>query len=328
MILYFIVFLLLFFVENLYFRIARHYKIIDKPNERSSHHKITLRGGGIIFYVSILFFFLFNPHQYDWFFVGLTIIMLISFLDDIKPRSFQIRLLFHLMAVILLMGQIVEWMDLPWWWILIFIISTIGFINIYNFMDGINGITSGYSFIVLLFVWYSSQFLYPFIDMHLIYFFGLALIVFSFYNFRTHARCFAGDVGSVTAGYIISFLLIILIVQSKNIGMLTLVSVYLVDAGMTMMHRLFKRENIFKAHRSHLYQLLSNELKQPHLKVSLGYMFLQGIISAGFILLKNYGTAYFIFVFIFLILLYSIMLQRIKKIISQKYPSRVIHANL
>ena len=81
---YIITILLLFVAELLYFRIADHFNIIDKPNERSSHSSVTLRGGGILFWVGVLFYFLMSGWQYPWFFAGLTLVAAISFADDVK----------------------------------------------------------------------------------------------------------------------------------------------------------------------------------------------------------------------------------------------------
>jgi UDP-N-acetylmuramyl pentapeptide phosphotransferase/UDP-N-acetylglucosamine-1-phosphate transferase len=65
---YILVFIGLFFLELLYFKVANYFNIIDKPNERSSHSSITLRGGGIIFYFGALIYFIYSGFQYPWFF--------------------------------------------------------------------------------------------------------------------------------------------------------------------------------------------------------------------------------------------------------------------
>ena len=91
---------LLFVVELLYFHIAEKYRIIDKPNERSSHTRVTLRGGGIIYWVAALLYVVANPSQQSaWFFAGITVIAAISFWDDVKGTSQKIRLVFHLLAM-------------------------------------------------------------------------------------------------------------------------------------------------------------------------------------------------------------------------------------
>ncbi len=94
---YLIILVLLFLAELFYFHIADKCNIIDKPNERSSHTRITLRGGGIIFYLGALAYFLTNQFEYPWFMLALTLITFISFVDDIRSTSQGLRLVFILL---------------------------------------------------------------------------------------------------------------------------------------------------------------------------------------------------------------------------------------
>jgi len=135
---------ILFIAELVYFKIADKYNIIDKPNERSSHTQITLRGGGVVFYFGALAFFIYSGFEYPYFFLGLTAITIISFLDDIFTLSNKIRLVVHLISVLLMFYQW-DLFSLSWMWIVPALIGVIGTINAYNFMDGINGITAWYS---------------------------------------------------------------------------------------------------------------------------------------------------------------------------------------
>ena len=84
---YWMVLVLLFLAELFYFRIADKCNIIDKPNERSSHTKVTLRGGGIIFYFGAFAYFLTSGFEYPWFLLALTLVTFISFVDDIKSTT-------------------------------------------------------------------------------------------------------------------------------------------------------------------------------------------------------------------------------------------------
>ena len=81
---YLVVFVVLLGVELLYFRVADHFNIIDKPNERSSHTRITLRGGGVVFYVGALVYFVASGFSFPWFMLGLTLIAGVSFVDDVR----------------------------------------------------------------------------------------------------------------------------------------------------------------------------------------------------------------------------------------------------
>ena len=280
---YLLVFAVLFILELLYFRIANRYNIIDKPNQRSSHSQVTLRGGGIIFPVSVLVFFLLHHFPYPWFVLGLLAIAVISFADDVKEQSRQLRLGIHTVAVGLLLYQAGLFSLLWYWWPVGFILVT-GMMNACNFMDGINGITATYSFTVLAGLFILNQQV-PVFHNDLILFLALGNAVFLFFNFRKKARCFAGDVGSISMAFCLLFLTLSLVIKTGSLLFILLYAVYGVDSVLTILHRLRKRENIFEAHRQHLFQYLANEMKWPHLVVSSLYMLVQAAISAGVVLL-------------------------------------------
>ena len=283
--LFFAVFIILFLVELLYFRVANHFNIIDKPNQRSSHSSITLRGGGVIFCISVLAYFLFFGFHYFWFTLGLTAIAAISFADDVKHQPRTLRLSIHFVAVCLLLLKVGVF-DLPWWvWPIAFVLI-VGITNAYNFMDGINGITTAYSFTVLAGLYFINQNLpqYQQFDSSLIICLALGNLVFAFFNFRPKAKCFAGDVGSVSMAYVLLFLTTWCILKTGNLIFILLFAVYGIDTVLTILHRLYKRENIFEPHRQHLFQYLANEKKIPQLVVSLLYMAVQGVITMGVLL--------------------------------------------
>jgi len=305
-------------VINVYFRIADHYNIIDKPNERSSHSNPTIRGGGILFFFGGLLSCFTTGFQFPYFLIGLLLIATISFIDDIQTVASSIRLLIHLIAVLLLFYQL-NLLTFPWWTWIITLIITIGIINAYNFMDGINGITGGYSLAVLAGIWWVNNYQFAFIDNGFIYCIVLALLVFNFYNFRKKARCFAGDVGSVSIAFILIFLLGKLIFESGNIYYLLFLTLYGVDSVLTIIQRIYLRENIFEAHRRHFYQVLANEGRVAHTNVALGYGIVQLIINAVIIFSidhfrPNSRLAMVIVILILLTLVYiSIKPRYIKK---------------
>lgn len=288
---YLIVLVLLFSAELFYFRIADKCNIIDKPNERSSHTRITLRGGGIIFYFGVLVYFLTNHFEYPWFMLALTLITLISFIDDIRSTSQALRLVFHFSAMGLMFYQ---WglFALPWWTILVALIICTGIINAYNFMDGINGITSGYSLIILVALAYINREIVSFVEQELIVTVLCSVLVFNFFNFRKHAKCFAGDVGSVSIAFIVLFLIGKLIIKTEDFSWIILLVVYGVDSVLTIIHRLMLHENIGLPHRKHLYQIMANELKVPHVVVSSVYMIVQALVIAGYFYFQEYSYWY------------------------------------
>ena len=168
-------------IELIYFRIADRYNIIDHPNERSSHSTITLRGGGVIFPLAMVFFFACYQFQYPFFILGLVAISCISFLDDAFTLNNTLRLSVHLLSVGLLFYQ---WgiLGLPWYWLLLSAIIVIGTINAYNFMDGINGITGLYSVAIIISLLTVNARLH-FMAGQLLIFALLALVIFLYFNF-------------------------------------------------------------------------------------------------------------------------------------------------
>ena len=305
---YLLFFIILLVSELAYFKLADHFNIIDKPNQRSSHSSITLRGGGVVFYVGVLLYFLMNDFQYPWFVGGLTLISMISFADDVIPQSRRLRLVVHFSAMALMFYQWGLFSE-TWYFALIALVLCTGILNAYNFMDGINGITGGYSLVVagsLLFINQSVVF----VDSELIYFILLSLLVFNFFNFRKKAKCFAGDVGSISIAFILIFLLGLLILKTGDFSYMILLVVYGVDSVLTIGHRLLLKENIFEPHRKHLFQILANEVKLPHVFVSSIYLILQGLIVVGFMCFKDYSGIYFGGILVVLVSTYILLKKR------------------
>lgn len=305
---YILITIIFFAAELLYFRIAKQYNIIDKPNERSSHTQITLRGGGIIFWIAAVIYTIVNPSNDSfWFLAGITLVSVVSFADDIVGMSRKIRVLSHFIAItcIFLLSNVFT--SIPWWSIPIAYFACIGVINMYNFMDGINGITGLYTLSVLLPLMYINLYLQPFIENDFLVYPFLASLVFLFFNFRKKAKCFAGDVGSVSISIWILTLLLVLIVKTNNLIWMGFLVVYGVDSVYTILHRVYLKQNITEAHRLHFYQILANERKVPHRLVSLMYFFTQLSCSALIIVLYPIiGWWIFVTILILLIAIYSL----------------------
>ena len=289
--LYIFLFGILLFMELAYLKVADRYDITDKPNQRSSHVRVTLRGGGIIFYLGVVLYFLYSGFQYPWFFAGLTLVVAVSFFDDLYGVRNLYRIGVQMLSVCLLFLELNLY---PETWILLSLaaIVIIGTINAYNFMDGINGITGGYSLVILAALAYINSYITSFVADELILFSLMSVIVFNVFNFRKKARCFAGDVGSISIAFIVIFLISSLIIASQSLIYILLLSVYGIDSVLTILHRLYKGENIFEAHRSHLYQVLANEGKIPHPLVSMGYMSVQLMICMMVILISGLDITY------------------------------------
>ncbi|UWX60796.1 glycosyltransferase family 4 protein [Chryseobacterium oranimense] len=278
-----IVIILLFISMLAYFKIADKYNIIDKPNHRSAHTQITLRGGGIIFPMAFIIFCLFNLDkviQSYWSFgLGLLAICTISFIDDVKTLSNRIRLSIHLISVILLLYFTGAFNLMPFWvWPILFVMI-IGTLNAYNFMDGINGMTGVYSLVTLCSLAYINKNSIQFTDENFIIYPILACLVFLFFNFRKKAKCFAGDVGSMGIGFWVIGLITLLIMRTGEYKYILLLSIYGMEVVLTIIERILLKENIFEAHRRHLYQLFANERKTSHLMISSVYAVCQLFVN-------------------------------------------------
>lgn len=271
---------LFFLLEYLYFKLADRFNIIDKPNERSSHKVVTIRGAGIIFPISFIITFLsFNNYNNYWpLIIGTIAISIISFLDDILTLNNKYRILIHFSSVALLLYQSNLFEINPIYLLPAFIL-VVGVINAYNFMDGINGIHVLYSLVTVFTLYLISEY-----DVNLLptdVFIGLlaSLLVFAFFNVRKKAKCFSGDIGSISIAFIISFLIIQLIIKTEDFRWIMLLGVYGIDSVGTIILRLIRRENIFVAHRSHFYQFLANDKKIAHVQISILYAITQLIFN-------------------------------------------------
>ena len=281
---YIVIFFILLIVELLYFRIADKFNIIDKPNERSSHTSVVLRGGGIIFLIGAWVWSLFYGFHYPWFLAGLTLVAGISFIDDIRGLPDSLRLVVQFVAAAMAFYQLDILHIELWWVVLLALIVYVGITNVINFMDGINGITAGYSLAVLIPLMLLNR-RDGFVESSLIEVSILSVLVFCLFNFRPKgkAKCFAGDVGSIGIAFILLFILGKEILLTEDITYLVLLVVYGVDACLTIVHRIMLHENLGEAHRKHAYQLMANELKIGHVKVASFYMILQLVLSLFFI---------------------------------------------
>lgn len=278
---------MLLIVELVYFKIADRFNIIDKPNQRSSHKRIVLRGGGIIFTVALWVWSIWYGFQYPWLLAGVTLAAGISFIDDIHSLPDSLRLVVQFIGMTLVLFQVQNsWFNVHGFAEgvvagLIFIaalIVCVGATNIYNFMDGINGITGGYSLAMLIPLFLLNR-KYAFMEERLLVVIGLSLLVFCLFNFRTKAKCFAGDVGSIGIALILTFCVARLMMVTGDVAWIVLFLIYGVDGVLTICHRIMLHENLGQAHRKHVYQLMANELKIPHVVVSTIYMALQLAVS-------------------------------------------------
>ena len=334
---YGIIAVILIIAELIYFRIADKCNIIDKPNERSSHSTIVLRGGGVIFAISILVWMGLQMVHGEWFMVndylpfvvGLVLICGISFWDDVKSLPDSLRMCVQVVSTLLMfwsinlgLGSMVQG---SWFWqVVIAVVALffcVGATNFINFMDGINGITAAYALAMLAPIalvngaWLKVNGC-GFIEPSYLIVAIIGVLAFSIFNFRPKgkAKCFAGDVGSIGIAFILLFALGRLMLATQDVTYIVFFLVYGIDGTLTIIHRIMLHENLGQAHRKHAYQLMANELGMSHVVVSLLYMCIQLAVSLGFIYLcPNTILAhwiYFVVVGIVLALCYILFMRK------------------
>jgi UDP-N-acetylmuramyl pentapeptide phosphotransferase/UDP-N-acetylglucosamine-1-phosphate transferase len=274
----YLLFIILWFgIEYFYFGIAKRFSIVDKPNARSSHDIVTIRGGGIIFPLAILVGLLYEQ-PIQWILIAsLLLIAILSFIDDTSHVDSKIRLVLQSVVVGSILYLVAPQFSLL---LLLFLFILItGVINAYNFMDGINGITVMYSLITLASMYLVQQSIPMFLSEHLFIALLTALLVFGFFNVRKKAACFSGDVGSVSLAFIFCFLLLKMAIVTDFGWWILFLGVYGVDTVFTIVCRIFRKEPLMQAHRSHFYQYLANEAGWTHIQVSILFAVVQLVLN-------------------------------------------------
>lgn len=279
----------LFIVSLAYFRLARSYKIVDLPNHRTMHQGATIRGGGVVILIAMVTAALYLGHPGFYFLIGLTLIGLTGLLDDLIDLSSKIRFPLQMISVMLILLEL-DLLDIHWFLLLTTVVIGTGILNAFNFMDGINGMTAGYSLVLastFILINYSIR---EFVSAEFLYLYMLALVVFGFFNFRKKAVCFAGDVGSLTIAFINLYLMMKLIQETGEIAFIFFLSLYGMDTVFTIVQRMFNRENIFEAHNKHFFQVAVRKLGFSHVQMSGIYMFIQAMINVIVILSMSFSA--------------------------------------
>lgn len=316
-----IVFILLLLLELLYFYWAKKLNITDEPNFRSSHSYNVIRGGGVIFPFAFIFFLIAQKLQLNLYYInfgiGLFLICGISFIDDIKKLSIRVRLAFHFTSAVFLVYSLEVFTNVPIWVPPLCILLVIGIINAFNFMDGINGMTGLYSLTVLFSLLYVNREIIHFVEERMIIYPILASFVILVFNFRRQAKIFMGDVGSMGIAFWTVSLLGLLLMGSKEYKWVLFLTVYGVEVVITILERLKHKENIFHAHRKHLYDLFANELNIDQRWISFFYAFIQLIINIFVVEYIIPDWQIIIVVLLLSILIYMLVKMLVKKVIKK-----------
>lgn len=288
---YTLIFLVLLLIGLIYFRLANRIGIVDKPNLRSSHDKVTVRGGGILFPVAVIFWWFSTDFLNTWMVLGVIWISAVSMLDDMYTISRKLRFGIQFLAISMAFYDlgVFEQKSLLFLPVLYFV--ALGIINAINFMDGINGITGLYGLVFFGSLLAINEYM-PVFDEILIRYIVLSILVFLIFNLRKKAFMFAGDIGSISLAYLMIYFLVQWFLASNNWTIFLLLLIYGADSLLTLVHRLIRGENVALPHRTHLYQIFANQLKVDHVIVTLVYALLQLAINMVFYILpQSYPTS-------------------------------------
>ena len=283
---YLIVFLSLLLVGLIYYRLAKRFNIVDKPNKRSSHTVVTVRGGGILFPIGVIFWWLTHEFIHTWMVIGVVFISAISFLDDMYMLSRKLRFGIQFISLSMAFYDLGVFEQESWWALPILYFIALGILNAINFMDGINGITGIYGIMFFGCILAVNQYL-PIFSESLIRYIILSILVFLIFNFRRKAMMFAGDIGSISIAYLIIYFLFKWYLAVHDWTLILFLLVYGMDSFLTLGQRLLRRENVSQPHRTHLYQIFANQLKKDHVLIALVYGVLQLVVNMIFFILPQ-----------------------------------------
>ena len=240
-------------------RYALHRRLIDAPGARRSHAVATPRGGGIAIVVALLPVFAWmawqNPESRTltiFAVAGLILVAGIGWIDDHRPLSAWLRLVVHVVAAALLAtGMALSGVAL--WWCLCVCVLAVGLVNVWNFMDGIDGLATTQAMFVALGALAVGGIGGGVLALAL----GLACAGFLPFN-APRATIFLGDVGSGSLGYLVACLFAWLPASDPPILLLLALplSAFLVDAALTLLSRMLRGERWWQPHVQHLYQRL------------------------------------------------------------------------
>ena len=311
---YLIIFLLLSAGMFIYLKIAEKWSIVDQPNLRSSHQITTKRGAGILYLLAFVIYLMVSSNNNLTLILSGLILGGVGFIDDLKNLNFKIKLAIQLI-VILSYLIVQDYLSLDWYYTILIFVFLIASINIFNFMDGINGLTILYSLSFLMSFYYINTEFISFINPNMLLVMIICNVIIGFLNIRTKAVCFIGDVGSISMGFLYATLALILMIKTNSFAPLVLIMVYAVDAGWTIMERLSLKENIFLTHRRHLYQILVNELRFSHILISISYFTIQMLLNMVWLLnYENINSGIFLSTtFIILSICYLIIKKAVLK---------------
>jgi len=299
--------------------------VLDKPTYRSSHHKITPKGGGIGIVASFVFSSILLQIPISlWF--PTTVVAIFSLYGDKRDISPKTRLLVQFaLCFIFLFGHFTSYPEMFGEYLLFipFSVFIVGTANYYNFMDGINGIASITGMIAFAFLSYYAL-ISDLPPAYMVLNLCLSLACLGFLPFNMpNAKVFMGDVGSIFLGFVYASFVVMF--TTSFLDFLCLISFlfpFYADELTTLAVRIRDGDSLILPHRKHTYQLLANELTIAHWKVSSGYGVMQIIVGIVFLFLRPYGVIPMILTLAIFFLLFAIFSYAVRKKITLSIQSQ------
>lgn len=252
-----------------------------------------------------------NP---PYFIYGILILTLVNVIDDLVEVYYVWRLMIQFIACSFLLMQNNLFYS---YWSPLLLIVTVGYLNAFNFMDGINGMVSGYSLAILIPLLVVLKNLDFSFSLSII----IALIAFLFFNFRLKEKAWLGDTGSMGLAFIILNLVFSNFKGYQLYMFLSLASIFIIDAGITLLQRQLSNENVFTRHHKHFYQYIRDYLNWDVRLISFIYFAVQ--FSINLILLssnsRNFNLFFTITSTVIILLVYIVLKGKIEsKLLSKK----------
>lgn len=311
---YVLIAIVLILTELFYIRLIDKTSLFSALEERKKDERPVWSGAGLLFYLGMLLFSILHNFIYPWFFIAITLLAVVGLWNTIKPVPWIIQHIALWSALLAMYYELNFYESHLWCLITIVLVGSVLTMYAFRAMDGVNRISGGYSFVVLLVLGFINARMVPFIDGMYLYIAIVTAFILCLFNLKFRMRAFCGEAGPGMLAIIVLFALCKLLIATNDMSYLILLIVYIVDSILTLVYRIIRCENVFETEGKHVYQLLITRQNQSPIVVSALYASAQSLVVTGYLLLFPYRWIYFSVVFLLLCALYIFIERRINKL--------------